>query len=290
MLLSFFYADYYLPLKLRGRSLETDRLYRLSLKSFEKTLGRLATLDDLTDMNLSRHLHRLSVNGRAAATINKDRAQILAIWRFAAQKRFVAEWPNVPEEVEPKRIPKAWMPEELSSLIAAALRQTGMVGDNQAAEFWRALVLTILDTGERIGAVLQCEWSDLDGPWLNMRAELRKGRRKDKQYQLSDDVLRAIHTLKKNKKVIFPWPLHKTYIFKRFGKICKQAGLPADRKSKFHRLRKTVASACMVEEIDPQFILDHTDRRTTEMYLDPRIAKQPQATGVIARYLASKAN
>ncbi len=285
MLLQEFFDSIYVPLKLRGRSQETVRLYRLSLRSLEKTLCRPATLEDLTDLTLARHLSRVSAAGRAAATVNKDRAQLLAIWRFACQRGYLTIWPNVPAEIEPKRTPQAWLPEELASIEKAIRTEDGYIGQIPARIFWSALFLTILDTAERIGAVMQMEWSQIQSDWITVPAEHRKGKRRDRQYKLSPETIEAINRLPKINKKVFPWPMNKFFLWAKWGNILKRAGLDTDRKSKFHRLRRTVASACDAVELDPQAVLDHKDRSVTEMYLDPRITKQVSAAGVAISYM-----
>lgn len=288
MFLHDFFETIYTPLKLRSRSKETIRLYRLSIKSFNRTLDRPSTLDDLTDINLARHLQRLSINGRAAATINKDRAQILAIWRFACQRGYLSIWPNVPQEIEPQRTPTAWLPHELAAIEKAIKTEPGYIGFVKADVYWNALFLVILDTAERIGAIMQIEWSHWQGEWLTVPAELRKGKRRDRQYKLSPETIEALSRIKHDRARIFDWPLNKYFLWSKWGNILKRAGLSADRKSKFHRLRRTVASACDAIEVDPQAVLDHKDRRVTEMYLDPRISQQVSAVGIAIAYMRQK--
>lgn len=288
MLLHEFFEGVYTPLRLRGKSKETVRLYRLSLRSFDKTLQRPATLEDLTDLNLAKHLSRLAAMGRAAATINKDRAQLLAIWRFAVQRNHLSIWPNVPEEIEPKRTPMAWMPEELEKIQRAIQLEEGYIGSVPARDYWNALFLVILDTAERIGAVMQLEWSHLQRDWITVPAELRKGKRRDRQYQLSPETVAAIAKLPRRNKQIFHWPYYRLHLWGKFGKVLERAGVSSDRKSKFHRLRRTVASACAAVDIDAQSILDHTDRNVTQMYIDPRVVKQPSAVGIALAYMRNK--
>jgi len=67
------------------------------------------------------------------------------------------------------------------------------------------------------------------------------------------------------------------------GLILKRAKLPADRQSKFHRLRKTCASYAAAAGIDPQRLLDHSNPSTTRAYLDPRIVQTRQACDVLPK-------
>lgn len=286
-----YFEDVYRIKKLWGKSPNTSRLYRLSIRSFERTLGRPANLADLTNENVMRHMDRVLALGRSKATANKDREQLLVIWRHAARAKLVKNWPDVPKAIEPVRTPEAWLAEDLEALLAAARRQPGTIGRAPAALFWEALIRVCLDTAERIGAVMGLGWDDLDRDWLLVRAELRKGSKRDKRYQLSSETLDLLGQLRKytgGQKTIFHWPLHPTYLWAKYGQVVKSAGLPNGRKCKLHRLRKTTASIAYACGLDAQAILDHQERRTTESYLDPRFTRQDQASDVVSAYLADK--
>lgn len=284
-----YFEEIYRPKKLWGKSLNTSRLYRLSIKSFERTLGRPANLADLTNENVMRHMERVLALGRSKATANKDREQLLVIWRHACRQRILKDWPDVPKAIEPVRTPEAWLAEDLEALLAAARRQTGTIGSAPAGVFWESLIRLCLDTAERIGAVMGLTWDDLERDWLTVRAELRKGSKRDKRYQLSSETLRLLTELKKfngNKPTIFHWPLHPTYIWAKYGQVVKAAGLPSGRKCKLHRLRKTTASIAHACGLNAQELLDHQERRTTASYLDPRFTRAEQASDVVQSYLS----
>lgn len=72
-------------------------------------------------------------------------------------------------------------------------------------------------------------------------------------------------------------------IWHDLGRICERAGLPNDRSSKFHRVRKTTASYAAAGGLDPQKVMDHASPLTTRRYLDPRIVRQPEATDVLPK-------
>jgi hypothetical protein len=54
--------------------------------------------------------------------------------------------------------------------------------------------------------------------------------------------LAALKQIRSKDGLVFPWPWCQSYLWKAFGDFLKRAGLPHDGKSKFHRIRKTVAS------------------------------------------------
>lgn len=288
MLLLDFFENVYSPLRLRGRSERTSILYRLSIKSFCETLQKAATLDDLSDINISIHMARIRRKGRSAGTANKDRAQILAIWRFANRRGYVKSWPDIPEDIEPKRTPKAWLPEEVDKMLKHFSQLSGYVGSNKESNFWCAMIHVCLDSGERIGAVRELKWSDINGNWLSVRAETRKGKRTDREYWLVDETVDALKKLDRRTEQVFHWPYCFSYLWIRYGNLLKAAGLPHDRKSKFHRFRRTHASILYACGADPQRAMGHSDWRTTEGYIDPRFSPEIRPAEILAKFLSGE--
>ena len=111
--LRWFFATHYRPLKLRSRSDNTARLYDHTMRNFSRFLGRDAMLEDLTDDTVSRLLSWIIDRGRSPHTAEKERCQLLAIWRFACRKKFLDEWPDVDSCKRPTRIPRAWTQADL---------------------------------------------------------------------------------------------------------------------------------------------------------------------------------
>lgn len=276
----------YLPKKLLGKEGNTSRLYRLTIRSFEKSLGRPPTLDDFTDEQVLSHMQRVVANGRSPATANKDREQLLCMWRYAFKLGLVDRWPNVAKFSETIRIPVAWMASDIEKLRAAARKQQGEFCGIPRADWWEALLAVCLDTAERIGAVSQCRWDWLSNGWLLIPAEVRKGGRRDKQFELSGSTLEALEKIKTASPMMFPWPYCENYLWKLFGNLVKTAGLPSSRRDKFHKLRRTTASVAHSIGMNAQELLGHQHRRTTERYLDPRFTREEQASTALAKYLA----
>lgn len=289
-LLDFFENEYRLR-RLIGKSPNTSRLYRQSISAFSQTIGHAATLDDLTNENVVRHMQaRLDgkFRGKSRGTANKDRCQLLAIWRMAARLGMVAKWPEVALLSEPERIPKAWMQDELARLLRTLKGLPGYVGEIPEKLWWVGIVSVALDTGERIGAVQPAEWGWLDGNWLEVPAESRKGGKRDRKYWICDstvELLGSIRKLKADKKKIFPWPHNPTYLWGKYKKILDLAGLPNGRNDAFHKLRRTHASVLHAAGFDAQEALDHQHRRTTRRYLDPRFERNVKPSEVLAEYL-----
>jgi len=290
MLLVNFFTHHYRPRRLLGKSENTTRLYLLSIRAFGKSLGHQATLADLTDENLITHMQSVLDNHRSPATANKDRCQLLAIWRLAVQLKMVDTWPNVPQLIEPERTPTAWLSSELLALLDTAAKQQGDFCGVPRSLWWRAMLLLCLDTGERIGAVALMRWEWLNGEWATMPAEARKGKKRDKAFKLSPTTLEAIQAVRDVKvggPKVFPWPYCRMYLWTLYKRLLVEANLPSGRRDKFHKLRRTTASTVHAAGLDAQDALDHEYRRTTKRYLDPRFNRERQPCDVLTEYLAN---
>lgn len=272
--------------RLRGRSKHTERLYKHSIATFGKTLGHEATTDDLTDDNLQDHLWRVVESGLSVASANKDYAQISALWRFAHRNRLCQEWPNIRPLPEPERVPLGWLPEELDKLFASIAREEIEVCSAPGSLWWRCLINTLLDTGERIGAIRLVRREHLQAEHLLVPAEFRKGKTRDRLYKLSKTTMDDVRLLIKhhNEPEIFPWDRNINQVYYRYKRILQRAGLPATSKHKLHALRRTVASAVQNQGGNPTEALDHASPRTTRAYLDPRITKQVQTADLVAKW------
>lgn len=288
MLLLDFFRNVYFPRNLRGRSHNSVRLYELCIMQFTRSLARPPTVADLTESNVYAHLARR--HAVAPATRNKELGQLLALWRFATRRKLLDNWPDIPEEPEPERTPIAWMPDELAKLMQAAKRAEGAVGDVPAKLWWPTMLHLMLDTGERIGAIRETRWNWVSGDALRVPAEARKGKTRDRIYRISPGTIASINSLRPysgSSDYVLPWPYVPTYLHAKFRVIVESAGLPTGRKYQTHCLRKTVGSAAHAAGMNAQDVLDHSTRRDTMRYLDPRLMPHRQACDVLAEYLAN---
>lgn len=280
-----FFETVYDPLRLRGKSELTRHHYRVQIRHFHRYLRRAPTLADLTDDGVARFLSWFR-KGRSPATVNKARNCLLAMWRLAARKTLVAVWPDVAPEPEPERVPRAWMPEELTKLFGACQLEEGEVGGVPAAKWFRCIHLCMWDTAERVHAVMALRWSDVDlaNGWVIVPAEARKGKHRDKAFSLHPDTVAALREIQEpRRELVFPWPFDVSYLYVRYKKLLRRAGLPTDRKSKFHRMRKSAASYMEAAGGNATDFLDHSSRDTTKAYLDPRICHRQQASSLLFR-------
>lgn len=280
-----FYCEVYEPLALRSRRKNTKRLYGNTLNSFERFLGRTPRLSDLTDATVSRFAAARVEAGRSKFTVNKDLFNLLAIWRWAHRKSYVKHWPDVLLEKTPTKAPIALLREELAALDAACRAERDPIGHFRGCDFWHALMLLIWDTGERINAVMELQWSQLDlrHKWVRFAADDRKGGTADNQLPIADDTAQALGKLTPHEGKVFKWPYSPTYIYRRYERILKRAGLPTGRLYKFHCLRKSTASHYEAAGGNATELLGHSTRKVTLAYLDKRIISPRSAVELLFR-------
>jgi len=273
------YCERYEPLKLRSRRPNTKRLYRYSLRAFNQHLGRAAKLSDLTNDTLSTFAAWRLDAGVGKKSVNRDLFNLLALWRWLHIKGYVKNWPDVAMETPPIRVPIALLRDEVDRMMEAIAAEDMPVGELAAPVFWRALMLVIWDTGERIGAVMAITWDrvDLDAGWVRFNAESRKGATEDNLLPIAIDTREALAELRgrsrRREGLVYPWPYSGTYIYHRLGRIMRRAGLPDNRQYKFHVVRKSVASHYEAAGGNATDLLKHSSRKVTMAYLDPRICK-----------------
>lgn len=275
-----FYESLFSPLFLRARSPRTKQLYLTTIRNFTRFLDRVPTLDDFSDDIVSRYLSWFRALPRSPYSVNKERDNLLCMWRFAARKRIVEQFPDVKPDTEPQRIPQAWSKLEIIKLFRACKRAEGWIAGVPASGWWLALHHLAWDSGERITALISLTWDnvDLESGWVRMPAETRKGGLVDRQYRISADSIEALKAIENPRRsAVFPWPYCKTYLWNRYKLLLKDSGLPNDRKSMFHRIRKSVASHYEAAGGNATTLLGHSSRKVTEAYIDPRIVSQPQA-------------
>jgi integrase len=271
-------VDTYAPL--RGICDRTLELYKFTIDAYGEVLGREPTVADLEELSVARFL-AARVRSRSPATAAKDRSQLRALWEFAARRKLTDTWPTIPMIRVPERVPEAWMTDEMERLLESAARERTSYDGVPAALFWTALLLLAYDTGERASALISLRWANVRGRVVLFRAEDRKGRRRDILREISVHTADALMAIKGDRELVFPWPRSRSYLWTRLGIILERAGLPAGRRDKFHKIRRTTASYYEAAGGSAQRLLDHADPATTRKYLDPRIVKPRAAPDLI---------
>lgn len=275
----------YLALNTRIADPGTHHQYRLALANLEAANGHMLVCD-LSDDAVALMMHSLRQRGLSPRTVNDRRARIHALWSWLCRRGVLQVWPTTQRMVEPERTPDAWTEKQMRQLFCAASLQRRKIGGVPAWLFWTCLLSLAWDTGERIGALMQVTWEqiDLDSRWLQVPAEMRKGKRADKCYRLAPETVANLRLLKKHGQAkVLPWDRHPSYLWQAFGRLLKDAGLPQDRRSKFHRIRRSVATHFTIAGGDAQAAMGHSSAETTARYIDTRLVPQVHPSDVLFR-------
>lgn len=279
--------EHYVNERLLGKSHHSIRLHHISIRKLGRYLGREAVVGDLNQKTISDYLrYQLEETTLARATVEKDRVQLLAVWRFCARKRWLPVFPEIQSIPVPERVPDSWSREEMEQIVKACSKFRDKIGEVNEGLWWETLVRVIYDTAERIGAVLSLRWEDIqqDG-WITIRAESRKRKTRDRRYKLRPATLANLERLRESRlagnKVVFVWPYSYGRIWLRFKDVLEVAKLPTGRRHKFHKIRRTTASEFEAAGGNATELLDHQNRRTTLRYLDPRVLKSVQPADII---------
>ena len=269
-----FFRTVYRPLRLRGRSSNTVRLYETLLRTFGRHLGRPGMMIDLNELTIAGFLAARADAGRSPWTVERERNQLMALAHFAVQRGALPMAPHVPPAPLPESIPHAWRIDELRRLFHAADNFPGRVGETPAGLWWSSFLHAMYETSERVGALLMAPRDGFTGGTLAIPAAARKGGRRGRVYRLSARTGQRVAAVLRthNKPVVWPWPFGKTYLWQRMGEITKRAGLDP-RHIKFHAIRRSAASHFAAAGGDATRFLGHSSREITErFYLDPRVA------------------
>lgn len=253
----------------------------IAVRQFQIWHGQPTHRSQLHEELLARFMSDCLAHGSAPATVNSKRRALLTLWRAAAGDGLVREPKKVPRVKEPLRIPEAWSLEEVERLLVRCQELTGTVGKVPRNIFWTALVLTVFDTGGRIGAVRAVKSADYDrGGHLVLRAESQKTNR-DELVALSGQTVEAIDCLfDPASDLLFPWPYCYHYMWRYFRRqIVIKAGVrydPRQGMNLFHRLRRTSGSLVEANGGDGSRHLGHSRQVFLKRYCDPRIVGSGQ--------------
>lgn len=140
-----------------GKSPRTATLYGFAIDAFGRSLERPARLDDFDDDSMTAHLASRLAAGLSPFSVSRERDKLLSLWRFAARKRHVEEWPDVPPIKLPRRQPHAMTRDQIAALLAAARATPGTVGSVPAGVWWSAYH-TVADL-QRLAKAFGVRWT-----------------------------------------------------------------------------------------------------------------------------------
>lgn len=271
---------------LHNLSDRTVVLYNHTLDRFRDCLGHEPTIDDLDDMVVAGFLRWRAVTPYkghivSAASVAKDKCQLVAMANFAAKKRMrksdgeLVEFLALPRTKQIRHAPQAYTSDEVTRLILEARRRPGTVDGHPAGWWWSTLIYTAWQTAERIGALLAVRWADVDlaGRTMLFRAETRKGRSSDLLRVITPDLADLLRPEQREpERPVWHWD-RKAYtsIWVVLRGMTKKCGI---RGNGFHKLRKASASYIAAAGGDATEHLGHAKPEVTRAhYLDSRITQ-----------------
>ena len=138
----------------------TVKHYRMTITAFGSWLGRAGRAGDLNDKTLSEFLRDQQLAGLASRTVESQRKDLLAIWRWAvAAGLHPGPGPDQVRRLKHSElIPSTWTPAEFRRYVdAAGLPRFNRYDRNghHIGRSMRALALLSHDTGFRLGDLQQ---------------------------------------------------------------------------------------------------------------------------------------
>lgn len=268
----------------------TAKLFDQAVKQFSRALIRPAELSDFTEDRMAQFVTTRQLAGKSPGTIAGEQRKLYALWRFACKCGYVQVWPTSHPVRVPARIPRAWTADELRRLFASTCYAID-VGSVDGRLWWKSLFSCLWDTGERIAAMMALKWDgvDLDGLTIFLPAEVRKGGQVDRLYPISEETAQLLGKLPREYRPFF-WPYNHATLYNRLKAMMLKGGLPADRRSKFHRIRRSTASHYEAAGGNATELLGHSSRNVTRGYLDPRIVRTTSAVDLLFRPGGSDGN
>jgi integrase len=261
------------------RSLKPTAHYQfvLTLRRWEQFLGRPPALADFDPLAVQRFLNHRKTQV-SAATAKKDRTHIVAIWSHAAKRRLVDQFPTLPAIRAPQRIPRAYRVQDVSALLTATQGLQGAAGGLPAALWWSCILRLAWETAERVGAILQLRWDDVDLDALAVvfRGETRKSGTRDIRRRISAELAAELRQIQRRPvDLVFPWHTQYTSIWWRLRRLCEAAGVVPRG---FHGLRKAAASYVAAAGGNATELLDHSNPKLAkDHYLDEGIVQPRQS-------------
>ncbi len=261
-------------------------IYLNTIDHWKRFLGREPMIADFDDLEVSRFLvSRTGAKKKGGKTISantvaKDKAQLSALWTFAAKKRLVDQFPSLPRTHLVHRTPKAATVDTLEAMMAAAATgRKKMYGRVPVVWFWRTLIRVAFETGERRGALVALRWSevDLEGRQITFLAETRKGRSRDIVRAISQSLADELREHRgAASDLVWQYPGKQHSMYAAWDLLRKRAGVHVRG---LHSIRKSSASYLAAAGGNASEHLGHSNPRTTAVYLDPSIVR-PTETAV----------
>lgn len=254
------------------RSPNTERLLRTVVNHFARFIGERATASDLTDRNLVAYMRHRRLAGRKEITIENEAAKLKAMASFAAVRGIIPPLQMKVTHARPPA-PRALLKHQIRSLFQAAERAKGRIGGIERSTYFVAFFSLCWDTAERAGAIHQLDRGDIDLAGREVLFRNRKGNGRELRRPIRRSTAKALAKLWATADREKPFAVVKfASIYFHMNKIMAAAGIPPEKRNKFHALRRSHASYVHAAGGDAREALDHSSEAVTwKWYLDPRI-------------------
>lgn len=212
------------------RTIERSTLefYLSKARSFGRFLGRDARLDDLQSGSVNAFL-TARLKHQCKSTVHGARSALVAIWNYAVE---AGELERSPERIKPiKRddtIVEGWDTQQQLTLLGVVQRIEGeFKGDGKEGvlrrDYWRAVILTLYDTGWRVGDLFDVESHRLRSGSI---AIIQHKTRKIIESPITDVTWTAIQRIRPTSREKPFRLICRRWFFIKFAEICEEAGVP----------------------------------------------------------------
>ena len=274
------YAD------LRNLNPKTAALYSMMLNRLRAFLCHEPTVDDLDDLVISRYLRARATQSWLGkpirpASVQKDKVMIQAVWNLAARKRWAKDFPELPRIKVSKSIPvgRAYSAADVALLIRRARTRRGKTGGHPSAWWWPTLIYMAFCTGERATALLSLRWGEVDlgRRQVLFRGETRKGSTHDIQRDFTPQLAEWLAEQRgEPEDLVWEWDRARGSLWTSLKLLCR---LSEVKYRGFHGFRRTRASYAALKggTAAATEVLDHSDPKLQERYVDPDICPRLQS-------------
>ena len=226
----------------------------------------------------------------AASTANSKRTALVSLANFAADAGLVRPLHKVKRFVEGTDPPTGWSLAEFDRILWSAGLEAADWDGVPAGDCWDFGFRMIWDSGARFSELWSAKTEHVDlakQTWL-VPASNRKGKRVGRLYELAEDTCEAIaRTLDPDspRRRLWPFPFGKRQVWVHWDRILTRAGLPANRRSKWHCIRRTAesyAAASKGKEWAAEAV-GHSLKVAKQHYLIPSIVRTPSLSEALPR-------
>jgi integrase len=272
---------------LRNLNPKTMLLYSMLLDRLRAFLGHEPTVLDLDDLVISRYLRARATQSWAGktvrpASVQKDKVMLQAVWNLAARKRWAKEFPELPRIKVSKSIPtgRAYTAADVAQMIRQARHRRGRTGGKLSCWWWSTLLYMAYCTGERATALLSLRWGELDLERRRVvfKGETRKGQTHDIERDFTEQLAGMMLPQRgQSDEFVWNWDRARGSLWTSLKLLCRLAGV---KYRGFHGLRRTRASYAALAggTAAATQVLDHSDPRLQERYVDSQICPTEQSS------------